>query len=85
MGKTERQIISEGLKNFHGSIPLIAERSKSIREGGFSLSMIRMVLDGRKANVKLLTLCGEMLIELKENKRKLDNNLTNVVRQIQSM
>lgn len=85
MGKTERQIIREGLRDFHGSIPLIAKRSESIRDGGFSLSMIRMVLDGRKTNTKLLTFCGEMLIELKENKKKLDNNLTNVVRQIQSL
>ena len=85
MGNTNNTIIKKELKKFYGSIATIKKRSLKLKNKGYSLEQIRNVLDGKQENIELLTLCGEVLLELKTLKSKKENKLDALVKNIQSL
>lgn len=68
--------LHEDLKQHHGSINLIVERSKEIKPGGYSRQSLYRALSGKRPNAQLTDLARQVLNELIA-KEELDLRKTN--------
>lgn len=58
-----RTNIWNGLKQYHGAIQDLVERTSSLKEGGYTRYHVYQVLAGRRNNLDILTLASQVLKE----------------------
>jgi len=78
------KVLKEGLAEFYGSIPLIAERTSELRKGGYKQNYVRNVLSGRRKNDAILVIAAKVLIQLRAKKANGGTEIKNLLNQIQS-
>ena len=84
MEKEKEKVLKEGLSEFYGSIPLVAEETKRLRVGGYTQQYIRGVLAGRRKNDAILMVAAEVLADLRKKKAQVNEKLENLLTQMQS-
>ena len=85
MTPEKRERIRDGLREHYRGMEQVIERTKTLKKGGYSPRYIKYVLDGKRKNLDILIVAGEVLLELRSQKLRKEERVNAVVRQVESL